>query len=99
MFKKMDDAESLSFTPDKGPMGEGDFADSNGESQNWFGQKSYIGHKSVTERVSDQSSNSMQINPVNKLKAKIKQQTMLKKVPQIKGLRDQELEKALEFNI
>jgi hypothetical protein len=53
MFKKMDDAESLSFTPDKGPMGEGDFADSNGESQNWFGQKSYIGHKSVTERVSD----------------------------------------------
>jgi hypothetical protein len=53
MFKKMDDAESLSFTPDKGPLGEGDFADSNGESQNWFGQKSHIGHKSVTERVSD----------------------------------------------
>jgi hypothetical protein len=53
MFKKMDDAESLSFTPDKGPLGEGDFGDSNGESQNWFGQKSHIGHKSVTERVSD----------------------------------------------
>jgi hypothetical protein len=53
MFKKMEDAESLSFTPDKGPMGEGDFADS--ESQNWFGQKSYIGgHK--TDRISDQSS-------------------------------------------
>jgi hypothetical protein len=42
MFKKMDDAESLSFSPDMGPMGENDFGDSHDESQNWFGQKSYI---------------------------------------------------------
>lgn len=37
MFKKMDDAESLSFTPDKGPLDGADFADSNAESLNWFG--------------------------------------------------------------
>ena len=77
MFKKMDDAESLSFTPDKGPMGEGDFADSNGESH-WFGQKSQIttngGQKSITDKASDNSSVSQgQINPVNKLRARIKE--------------------------
>jgi len=37
IFKKMDDAESISLTPDKGPTGKGDMADSNEESQNWFG--------------------------------------------------------------
>jgi hypothetical protein len=70
LFKRMDDAESLAMTPDK------DMGDRDSNTESWiFGQKSYLtNNKSAIERTVDsQLSLPSANNPVNKLKAKIKE--------------------------